>query len=1162
MGTKNSITSLLEQFMILQRNSLEIISKISEATTSNQESVPITVIQDDGSTSQYLIPSFGFIKQEISRIDNNIQQLSGLGDAATVVKLPDGTTKKIFEAAILRDPTAISTLQVPAEFRIKNNWFFESFLNPLLYVSFDVTGLVPEDMRRAVVKRIIVSAVTDEQKKFFDDNYKGKNDINFQNFLIDLDRQNIAFFVDEDTVELPLSVVRYKGTFDVLKISDEEVDVTSNSKTITVKKRKYKLDKLAYTDILSGLENTKTLKIGDAVITQDGSKYEIESLDAAENTVVFRRLTGSQAITIGANILTIYSPPFRSKEIQVNVGFDERQVIFLKPIDANFDVAASSYSPGVGVWTNELSIPTTSGNLSLETFYKTQVVDFGLQFINAAKEKTIPSVLGEIPNAPTLDVTNFPVLAINEHKKDTKEAEEIKQKLTSKVKLENEIRAIDESINNKKNDLNNNSSTKSDAEKRKIKADLETLAREKISKVNLYSSVVKELATKTKENPTVLSSTKYAIRGFFPIPAPKPSTKTGDQEVVQFKIAYRYIKKDGNAPQNREIAFRDNDGTRKSGSFSNWTEIKSDVRKRIYNETTGFYEWDVEDVQDNEAVNINQVDIPISKGEQVQIRIKSLSEAGWPLNPLESDWSDIITIPFPEDLQIADDNAASLTEAANEETRVKFQEELNARGLDLHLLSSFTSGDRYYAHASSDIQSGFFTAEGKIIDLFEKLKSIDTELTTIRQLIEKAKGTLVLFLIDSDGNVIKVNPNSSTSLFAGYYKDLIKTGSGTSVTFEHGKVITKTYILRVENSAATSLELASYMFGGQGTIVDASFGNTNTDYANNRRYDHAPLTLTGVVQPNVNSIFHQSPFQSAQVKGLWAYMRYKNVGLDEILYGKTVNVSGMATTSNQTVPTVLNTSTPINGCYLFPTDPGTATGPVDPNVWNGSGVATGGGYLSEFCLHKDHPDITGAFTGTTFLPQFISSTNPMVYPKFMHSDFFWKDVTQTDPKQQLTYVQPAIFVSGATDPTHYPAKLGFYKNDEFLVGKYTCGAYLFLAPLDYTAIAVDGTTELAKRLLEFGEEKAINIPLVFQFRCSDKLAYVGGYRLTGNISNITYTKKIGIDIQIRNESLVSFDVEVSCKYEQDTLVQPVFVPNVALDRLSAIRSQTTNTNTL
>lgn len=1156
MPTKNSITSLLEQFMRLEKNALEIVSKISEATTSNAETVTINVLDESGNNQPFLVPSFGFIKSEIGRIDKNVQQLAGLGDASTIIKMPDGTTKKIFEASILRDPKPLPSLQVPQSFKIKNNWFFESFLNPLLYVSFDIAGLVPEDMERAVVKRLILNADTDAKKKFFDDNFKGKNDINYQSFLLDLDANDIQFFTDEEIVDLPISVVRYKGTFDVLKVTDEETNITSNNKTITVKKRKYKLDKLTYTDILSGLADTKTLKISDYLITSDGTKYQIESADIAENTVVLKRITGSQSVSIGADVLSIYSPPFASKEVQVNVGYDERQVIFLKPIEPHFNVAASEYSPGVGVFTNELVIQTTAGTDTLENFYKAQVVDFGMQFINAAKEKMIPSVLGEQPAAPAINATNFKVVPINQHKKDTKSAETIKTKLSSKVSIENEIKQLDEAITNKKNDLNNNSSTKSDAEKRKIKADLETLAREKVSKVNLFSSVVRELSTKAKENPVALEPTKYRIRGFFPIPDAVPSAKTGPQEVIQFKIAYRYIRKDGNAPQATQIPFSDVDGTTKEGSFSNWTEYKSELRKRIYNEETGFFEWDTEDVADSDAVNINQVDIPISKGEQVQIRIKSVSEAGWPINPLESDWSDTVTVDFPDDLQIADDSASTLNEASAEETRVKFQEELNARGLDLHLLSSFTSGDRYYAHTAQDVTSGFFTSEGKVIDLFEKLKSIDTELERLRQLIEKAKGTLVVYLIDSDGNITKIGANSSTSLFAGYYKDLIKSGSGISVTFEHGKVITKSYVLRIENSAATALELASYLPGGLSIAADISATSTNNDYKNNRKYDLVPMSLTGVSGPSLTSLKHESPFQSAQVQSLWMYMRERSVGLDEDLYALTS--VGANTTAGQGVPTTLNPTTPVQGCFLFPTDPTAATGPVDPNVWSGAGVGTGGGFLSELCVHKDHPEITGAFqdqTGSTptFVPQISGAT--MVYPKFMHSDFFWKDITFTDGKRQLQYIQPVTYTSGATRPYHYPAKLGFYKNDEFLVGKYSCGAYLFIAPVEYTAVNVDGSTELAKKLLEFGEEKAINIPLIFQFRCSDKLGYIGGYRSTGNISNVTYIKKVGIDIQVRNESLFSFDIEVSAKYEQDALAQPIFVPNVALDRLNAIRTQ-------
>lgn len=1169
-STKNSISSLLEQFLRLEKNSLEIISKLSDIATSSADSVAFNLTQDDGTVKTMQIPAFGFMNNKIDRVDNTVQSLAGLGDSSSIIKLPDGTTKKIFEASILRDPAPIPSLQVPSNFKIKNNWFFESFLNPLLFVSFDVTGKVPDDMRRAVVKRLILNADTQTKKDYFDGTFKGKNDITYADFLNAMDANGIELFIDEDIVDLPISVMRYRGTFDILKVVDEEVNITSNGTTVTVKKRKYKLNKITYTDILSGTVESKTLSLNDKVLTKNGTTYIVESIDAAENTVVLRRISGSQPIGIGANVITIYSPPYATKEIQVNVGFDERQAIFLKPIDYNFDVAASLYSPGIGIYSSELTITTPSGPQTLSDFYKTQVTDFGQIFLNSAKEKSIPAVHGETPDAPVLDPNNFKVLQVNAHKKDTKEIDDIKQKLSSKVSLENEVSQLEEAINNKKNDLNNNAAAKSDAEKRKIKADIDGLSKEKSSKVNLYSSTVKQIATKTKENPSILEPAKYRVRGFWAIPLAKVSDLTQDQEVIQFRVSYRYVRKDGNAPGTEQMDFTDTDGTKKRGYFSNWTEFKSDLRKRVYNTTTGFYEWVIEDVSDADTTNINQLDISISKNEQVQVRVKSISEAGFPLNAQESDWSNVITIDFPNDLQITDDTAAILNDSAKEETRVRFQEELNARGLDLHLLNAFTSGDKYYSHVAADIASDFFTPEGKVINLYEKLKSIDDQLQTIKALVEKAKGTLVVFLLDESGNVTKITQNSTTKLFAGFYKDLIASGTGSSITYNHGQIITKSFILRIENSAATALELSSLLPGGINQAVPVSNPGspvTSQDYDKNRRYDIVPISITGASNVSSGSLKQVSPFQSQQVKSLWLYSRAKSVGLDEDLYlDETIfNPTAISPSYTYQGTTIGLDLVPINGYHLAPFDPTFAVPAtnIDANIWNGislSGVAQGGGRLSEFCLHINHPDISSisAWTPSDFRTPNLASVSGgyiMQYPKFLHSVYFSEDSASANGKKQLQSTPGDTALTNVTTDLNFPAKLGFTKNDEFMVGKYTCGSYLYSAPIDYTDIAVDGSTDIAKKLLEFGEEKGINIPLIFQFRCSDKLGYVGGFRQAGNITNISYTKKVGIDIQVRNEALFSFDVEVSCKYQQDSLVTPVYVPNVALDRLTNIRNQ-------
>jgi hypothetical protein len=64
-------------------------------------------------------------------------------------------------------------------------------------------------------------------------------------------------------------------------------------------------------------------------------------------------------------------------------------------------------------------------------------------------------------------------------------------------------------------------------------------------------------------------------------------------------------------------------------------------------------------------------------------------------------------------------------------------------------------------------------------------------------------------------------------------------------------------------------------------------------------------------------------------------------------------------------------------------------------------------------------------------------------------------------------------------------------------------------------------------------------------RCIDKLGFVGGYRTTGTIRNITYSKRIGIDIKVKDEELFSFDIQVSGSYGKSALVSPTYSNNIA-----------------
>lgn len=1169
-GTKNSFSSLIAQFLRIQKNSMEIVNKLNEVTTSTKDSVEIEFLMDDNTSQNIQVPSYGFLKSEINRLDQNVQALSGLENNTANIRKPDGTVAKIYQATVLKDPASPTSLQVPATFQARNNWFFESFLNPLLYISIDVENQIPANSQKVFVKRIIANTQTDVQKQYFDNNLKGRNDLKDNDFIAALESQGIQYFIDEQLNDLELRTIRYTGSFGVLNVFDEETQTTQNGITSTNTVRKYKLNTLNYNDTLASTENSRTLTKGDTLITSGGTKYEITSIDTSSQTVVLKRLFGFDAIQIGNNSLTIYSNVLSNRTVDVNVGYDERESIFIKSIDADFNVASSSYSPGICFWSNELQINTSDGVKDLDTFYKSQVSDFGKIFIAGAKENTIPAVYGQTPSAPNVAAENFKVVKINSQITDSKENNEFKNKIQVKTSLKNEISSIDKAIDQTRkqlNELTTKSTAKTPtAEFKKLNDKLVSLTKDKTNRTDLLATTITDINNLTITTPELTQAPIYRVRGFWPIPEPINDSKTGEQNIVQFNVRYRYLSLTGNSTGTTQIDYVDNDGVLKPGQFTNWTQFVTDLRKKEYNPNTGTYVWKIEDVSDANTVNINQLDIPITKGEKVEIQVQSISEAGWPTNPLTSAWSTSTIVEFPPDFSIEVDNKAYISQNESDKALVQIKSDLQAQGLDQHLATSFTSGDKYYAHNTSTIASGFFDASGVAIDLFQKLTQIDNELQSLRALVAKAKGTLGVY-IRSGSTTSKVNPGSTINLFAGYYDQLIDLSNPSN----QGKIASVIYYVELRNEAATPLELSSLIAGGQAVKAPTSIVGL-TDYNNNRKYGDTPIQLSGINDANVSvgtpatpgSFIQASGYQSANAYSQFIYPRYKSVGLDEDLYFDPLTSGSGWNLANGS--SISGSNYPINeDGIIMPFDPSSTTvtgaGP-NPNIWAGTYttlIPNGNGNLNEFCIHISHPDInnSSASTFTTLERPSVTSGGPMDYPAFRHALGFEVDTQitssvnnsgQTLYTQQLKYYGPNTSSSFGTDDNAYPNKLGFVDSDEYLCGKYSCGSYLFLSPTDHSAIQIEGSTQLAKKTLNFGQENAITVPLVFQMRAQDKLGYIGGWRAAGNLKNITYTKKVGIDIQVKNEDLFSFDVLVSGSYTKTSLVSPAYSQNVITNK--------------
>ena len=142
-----------------------------------------------------------------------------------------------------------------------------------------------------------------------------------------------------------------------------------------------------------------------------------------------------------------------------------------------------------------------------------------------------------------------------------------------------------------------------------------------------------------------------------------------------------------------------------------------------------------------------------------------------------------------------------------------------------------------------------------------------------------------------------------------------------------------------------------------------------------------------------------------------------------------------------------------------------------------------------------------------------------------------------------------------TYPTSYPVndynelpeKFGFVDNDRFLVGRKTCGSYMFLAPSTFNQLNVNGIDARSTKTVNTGDDNAIIIPVIFQFRMEDYhgtpggagAGIIGGWFNGTAPTNLTYGRRIGIDIYAQDEPAFSFDIQVSAVYKKTSLSQVV-----------------------
>jgi hypothetical protein len=274
-----------------------------------------------------------------------------------------------------------------------------------------------------------------------------------------------------------------------------------------------------------------------------------------------------------------------------------------------------------------------------------------------------------------------------------------------------------------------------------------------------YQSLVRSLATIAYENSAVTTTPKYRARGFFPIPNPKG---TPPQSVIQFEYAYRYLKLDNTGITLDTFSMTDpSTGQVTRGVFTDWTIVPTSVLTKVFDVSTQTYSWVNENIADGETVNINQVDIPITKGEKIELKIRSISEAGWPTNPLKSDWSNTVIIDFPSNLQGSDQISNILTDSEAEQQTIALDNTLSAAGIPQHLDDSIpnpnSGSGTYFKHQAVNLA---FDLEAK--DITGTVISVNT--TDLQTQVEKISLNSYITITNPGSPAVATDPQITGTL--------------------------------------------------------------------------------------------------------------------------------------------------------------------------------------------------------------------------------------------------------------------------------------------------------------------------------------------------------------------------------------------------------------
>lgn len=781
----SSLQVLFEKLELLYENTFNLLNGIQQASNSNSGVIEIPIKDKNGNVTYVTINSFQNLQNELTRIDNNFKSLLNENNISYVLN-GDGSISQVTK-------TSFMNAEYLQNFSVDNNAIIDhtSIVENLVFPTVKIPITIDSSIRTPIFARCY--EITSGWENIPDS-------VNMINLEYLINSGDVIASMHEHNLELEKEQVKLFGKFTTTGVStldNENFSVTLNT--------------IKYSSLNSNGNNLE-LKVGDFLAASSGAaKYEIVSINKYSLTVELKRVAGIDIPKVGIDNL-FFNEVLTNNENIVGIPIKPNQkiVVFLSAVNLK-NIGYPSL--GIKLDSSTYTVLYNNETYTLDDYFSKYVTNFGEFIESIVSESSIPLSLGIVPDEPVLESVNFKVVQINKHLVNDKSTSEINQLNENKQKIKNDIETKQSEIDNLQNELN--TIKYNTIEEKQYRIDKIKTLQSQIATLNQnLLTVSRDLDNNAINYGLKDYAPKYRVIGFWDTQGSVYSPVTKPQQIIKYDVQYRYLSKSSDIVDNTSVKMVSN-GKEINVVFSSWIDLPTRTLDKVEN-NAGDLVWESTVNDSVNDLSINQCLIPIKPGESIEIRVRAVSEAGYPLAPLKSEWSDILRIDFPEDLT---NSSVSSVIAKNEDDLLssEFNQILQTNGILEHVNSKIQESEKTFFHSSLDIASGFYTSELKNISLFEYL-------TRLRKDIDTALGittnqNLVVELVDFDGNVYTMRNGTTMELFAGNYSDNLNLLDEKN----YGSIIRKQGFIKLRNKTTTPIELKSLVPGDSIDSVNAKY---------------------------------------------------------------------------------------------------------------------------------------------------------------------------------------------------------------------------------------------------------------------------------------------------------------------------------------------------